>query len=198
MFSSVVQPGIVSLFSSTSSDPLGLFSSRIDEALPSDSFIHLLNDSTSQPAPPPPHELLSVPSIAASDDLDETSASAFPPRSGYALDQTVLHIQSPTLTTTFIRAPFDGYHGGLGLKHPWLHMQVRNLGREWSFEVGVVDRAGREGVVRYSTFQVRTFCPCFAAEEHASLIECPFRSRCLLFYFLTFGTHARLPSARFL
>lgn len=42
----------------------------------------------------------------------------------------------------------------LGMEHPWLHMQIRNMGREWSFEVGVVDQGGKEGVVRCSTFQV--------------------------------------------
>lgn len=44
--------------------------------------------------------------------------------------------------------------GDLGIEHPWIHLQVRNLHREWSFEVGVMDRSGREGVVRCSTFQV--------------------------------------------
>ena len=35
-----------------------------------------------------------------------------------------------------------------------MHLQVRNLGREWAFEVGIVDQAGRVGIVRLSTFQV--------------------------------------------
>lgn len=43
---------------------------------------------------------------------------------------------------------------GLGLTHPWIHLQVRHLGREWAFEVGVVDRAKNTGVIRFSTFQV--------------------------------------------
>lgn len=47
--------------------------------------------------------------------------------------------------------------GDLGIEHPWIHLQVRNLHREWSFEVGIVDRSGREGVVRCSTFQVYIF-----------------------------------------
>ncbi|TBU62657.1 hypothetical protein BD310DRAFT_917914, partial [Dichomitus squalens] len=34
-----------------------------------------------------------------------------------------------------------------------IHLQVRNMGREWAFDVGVVDRSGQEGVVRCSTFQ---------------------------------------------
>jgi hypothetical protein len=38
-----------------------------------------------------------------------------------------------------------------------MHLQVRNLGREWAFEVGIVDHAGRVGIVRLSTFQVNSF-----------------------------------------
>ena len=152
MFSSSVQPGIVSLFSSTGSDPLGLFESHTDRALPSDSFICLLDDASSLPLPKPPATLITV----AADDGGERAAD-------YALAQTVLHIQSPTLRSTFVRCPPAGWTAGtrgsrrggdLGLEHAWMHMQVRNVGREWAFEVGLVDRAGREGVVRCSTFQV--------------------------------------------
>ncbi|KAI0077355.1 hypothetical protein K474DRAFT_1684346 [Panus rudis PR-1116 ss-1] len=147
MFQSVIQPGIVSLFSSTGSDSLALFSSNTDPALPSDSFICLLNDATSEPSPPPPQTLIKPPTLSAGGpDNDENNE-------GHTLAQTVLHIQSPTLPTTFIRCPPSGSSTSLGLKHPWIHIQVRNMGREWSFEVGVVDRAGREGVIRCSTFQ---------------------------------------------
>ncbi len=154
MFSSSVQPGLVSLFSSTGSDPLGLFASRTDPSLPSDSFICLLNDASSQPAPPPPRTLITA------NDSDEDDANVSP---NYALDQTVLHIQSPTVKTTYIRCPPKRLNGPagvrkdehLGLKHPWIHLQVRNMGREWAFEVGIADQSGREGIVRCSTFQVR-------------------------------------------
>ena len=73
---------------------------------------------------------------------------------GYTLNQTVLHIQSPTLRTTHIRCPAIGMATSLGMQHPWVHLQVRNMDKEWSFEVGVVDKAGREGIIRCSTFQV--------------------------------------------
>ena len=76
---------------------------------------------------------------------------------GYTLTQTVLHIQSPSLATTYLRCPPYGSEGrerDLGLKHPWVHIQVRNMGRPWSFELGLVDGTGKEGVVRCSTFQV--------------------------------------------
>jgi len=141
MFSRSFQPSIVSLFSSTGSDPFtGLWSVERDDALPEDSFIHLINDETSLPAPPRDQNLV-VP-----DDDANTS------RQLTRLDQTVLHLQSPTLPTTFIRSPPAG--SDLHLKHPWLHIQVKRLDREWSFEVGIVDHAGREGTIRCSTFKV--------------------------------------------
>ncbi|KAI0087409.1 hypothetical protein BDY19DRAFT_251865 [Irpex rosettiformis] len=144
MFASSVQPPLVSLLASSNSSCLDLFKSGVDASLPSDSLICFLNDSTSRPEPPGPAQLIRPLCIALEDDGDDSQ--------GRTLDQTVLHIQSPTLRSTFIRCPaLTGRN--LGLKHPWLHFQVRNLGREWSFEVGVVDRAGREGVVRCSTFQ---------------------------------------------
>jgi hypothetical protein len=87
---------------------------------------------------------------------------------GYSLNQTVLQIQSPTLRTTYIQCPpVDSLYpdnssssgardksNNLGIKHPWMHVQVRDMGREWSFEVGLVDQSGRMGIVRLSTFQV--------------------------------------------
>jgi hypothetical protein len=33
-----------------------------------------------------------------------------------------------------------------------MHLQVRNLGREWAFEVGIVDLAGRVGIVRPAVY----------------------------------------------
>lgn len=148
MFSGSVQPNIVCLFSSTGSQPLSLFSVHVDAALPSDSFVHLLNDRTSLPAPPGA-SLISLPKAYRNEDAEACV--------GKQLRQTVLHIQSPTLRTTFIRCPasfsFRTDDKGLGLKHAWLQIQVRNVGREWSFEVGIVDKTGKHGVIRCSTFQ---------------------------------------------
>ncbi|KAG8216930.1 hypothetical protein J3R82DRAFT_7206 [Butyriboletus roseoflavus] len=155
MLARSVQPDVVSLFSSTGSDPLGLFSVQVDGSLPSDSFIHLLNDSTSLPAPPPPAALITAPSVYRDQHTDTSR--------GHQLNQTVLHLQSPTLRKTFIQCPPSvPSHGSvgdraLGLTHTWLHVQVRNLGRDWSFEVGIVDKTGRRGTVRCSTFQVHLF-----------------------------------------
>jgi hypothetical protein len=150
LFPASVQPSIISLFSSTGSDPLSLFRTSVDKSLPSDSFVHFLHDQYSSPPPPPPGSLLHL-------QQQEDNSSG---HHGYELDQTVLHIQSPTIQTTYIQCPKpeprvdDKSNGALGVRHPWMHLQVRNLGREWAFEVGIVDHAGRVGVVRLSTFQV--------------------------------------------
>ncbi|KAI5122634.1 hypothetical protein M0805_008720 [Coniferiporia weirii] len=156
MFANTVQPGLISLFSSTGSAPLQLFSQHVDPApaLRSDSLIHLLDDATSTPPPPAPGLLIIPPplSLDTEDDAGEDGGEG----AGRTLCQTVLHIQSPTIRTTFIRCPPAGTPGAaaeLGLTLPWMHMQVRNLGREWVFEVGVADGAGTRGVIRCSTFQ---------------------------------------------
>ncbi len=137
MFSGSVQPAIVSLFSSTGSDPLYLWSVKTDSSLPVDSL-----------------------------DASGNGADNLPERTGYSLTQTVMHIQSPSLTKTYVRCPPLGWararmgrEGDLGLKHPWIHIQVLNMGRPWSFELGLVDQAGKEGVVRSSTFQVAIVFP---------------------------------------
>lgn len=157
MFVSAVQPSVVSLFSSTGSDPLQIFKIHLDESLTADSCIHLLHDTLSLPLPPAPALLIPPPSIG---DQHDTGSS------GYSLNQTVLQIQSPTLRTTYIQCPplhtIQGSRSSLtasvqddlGIKLPWMHLQVRNMGREWSFEVGLVDLLGRMGIVRLSTFQV--------------------------------------------
>ncbi|KAF9558071.1 hypothetical protein CPC08DRAFT_692495 [Agrocybe pediades] len=158
LISAATQPSTVCLFSSTSSEPLSLFSVSTDQDLPSDSFVAHLHDRLSSPMPPSPRVLLKLPSFGH-DDQEEASYRSS------ELDQTVLHIQSPTIRTTYIQSPpvFPPFaeinereHGqpiGLGLKHPWMHLQVRNLGREWSFETAIVDHAGRMGIIRFSTFQ---------------------------------------------
>ena len=53
--------------------------------------------------------------------------------------------------------PTLGSSMGLGLKHTWVHLQVRNMTKEWAFEIGLVDVLGQEGRVRFATFQVRVF-----------------------------------------
>jgi len=164
MFSGSVQPPIVSLFSSTGSDPLCLWSVKTDSSLPVDSFTCLLDDAKSTPTPPPPAVLIVPHPVGA--DASGDGADNLSERMGYSLTQTVMHIQSPSLTKTYLRCPPLGWsrnrmgrEGDLGLKHPWIHIQVLNMGRPWSFELGLVDQAGKEGVVRSSTFQVAIVFP---------------------------------------
>ncbi|KAJ4490123.1 hypothetical protein J3R30DRAFT_3419259 [Lentinula aciculospora] len=156
LFSAAVQSGIISLFSSTSSNQLQLFSTHCDESLPSDAFIGLLNDRSSEPHP---HGTF-------------TLVSPHSGQSGFLLDQTVLHIQSPTLTKTYIRCPAQ-FDLELGLKPPWIYLQVRNLCREWSFEVGIVDHVGRKGILRFSTFQKRPRLKIPANSNRLPLLHLP-------------------------
>ena len=162
MFSNTYLPPLISLFSSTSSLPLQLFSQHTDLSLKEDSLIHLLNDSTSLPSLAG-GVLIEAPAIMSTEEEREdirkdAERSGEEKREGKTLCQTVLHIQSPTLRTTFIRCPplhtRSSAAGELGITLPWIHLQVRNLGREWSFEVGITDREGKKGVIRCSTFQV--------------------------------------------
>ena len=131
LFSAVSQPATVSLFSSTGSEPLQLFVVCTDPGLQSDSFLHFLHDRTSTPPPLAPAKL-----------LGEGSPTPYA-----LLDQTVLHIQGPAVRSTYIEST------NLGLTHPWMHLQVRDLGKPWAFEVGVADQRGRKGIIRISRFQ---------------------------------------------
>ena len=77
-------------------------------------------------------------------------------------NQTVLHIQPPTsisnaqklnnrvLIIVINPNVFLGGQTSMDASPG----SLRNLGREWAFEVGIVDHAGRAGIVRLSTFQV--------------------------------------------
>ncbi|KAJ3736612.1 hypothetical protein DFJ43DRAFT_989107 [Lentinula guzmanii] len=156
MFSAAVQSGLVSLFSSTGSNQLQLFSTHCDESLPSDAYIGLLNDRSSEPQPSGTVSLISPHSE----------------QSGFLLDQTVLHIQSPVPPKTYIQCPAQS-GVELGLKHPWIHLQVRNLGREWSFEVGIADRVGRKGIIRFSTFQKQPRLKVPAKSDDLPLLHLP-------------------------
>lgn len=102
----------VCLFSSSGSHPLQLCSIHVDASLPNDSLVHLLNDSTSSPLPLAPGVLASLPDLSETDNRGP----------GRQLDQTVLHIQSPTLRTTFIHIPPTAED--LGFRHRWMYIQV--------------------------------------------------------------------------
>lgn len=137
-------PPTLSLFSSTGNKPLGLWRTQTDVGLPKDSHITLRSDSGTS---------------SGDDEIEEEDQGLDYLRleEDEALSNTishpVLHIQSPTLASTYIHSP-AATNEELGIKLPWIHLQVRNLRKEWSFEVGVRDRSGRKGIIRCSTFQV--------------------------------------------
>lgn len=142
MFRNEVQPSTISLFSSTGTHPLGLWRVEVDSGLPKDSHITLVTDSSS-----------ALPESDLKDGdidyipLDEDEAQSV------VISHLVLHIQSPTLASTFIRCP-SSTSTTLDIDLPWVHFQVRNLRKPWSFEVGIHGASGRDGVIRCSTYQV--------------------------------------------
>lgn len=159
MFTSALTSSPLTLFSSSASHPLTLFSIHHDAALPDDSFVCLLADDSSLPSPPTPQTLISPPAL--SESLNELQIK------NSALSHHVLHIQSPTIRSTYIRCPPLGSAKTLDLRLPWIHMQVRNLNREWSFEIGIADINGREGRIRCSTFQVSQYIHPTQQHTHA-------------------------------
>lgn len=182
MFKTTVQSPLVSLFSSVGSHPLQLFSTHVDIQLPEDSLIQLLNDATSLPAPLAPGQLLHPPNLpqkpcsTSTKDEERSTHSC----EGKVLSSTVLHIQSPTLRTTFIHSPPLGSGTSLGLKHIWMHLQVRNMTKEWAFEIGLMDVLGQEGRVRFATFQVRVFIR--PTHRYSTLTLSPIDSRAEVCY----------------
>jgi hypothetical protein len=144
LFGDTVQPESLSLFSSTSSDPLALWTLHRDTELAEDSGVQILADATDAAAP---------------SDLEEAT-SGFKLRVEAASRgtsiETVLHIQSPAIRNTFIRSP-PSLEAELGIKLPHISFQFRSIGnaRPFAFEVGIKDRIGCSGIVRLSSFQTK-------------------------------------------
>jgi hypothetical protein len=134
------QTSVLSLLSSTSSDPLQLFQICIPASDKGGSCIISLHDAAAVPP-----ESLSVnsslikpPPIRGYNEKEATEDYY----EGYSLDQAVVHIQSPLLQSTFIQCPRIALHKlyelpssgirnpthDLGIKLPWMHVQVRNMG----------------------------------------------------------------------
>ncbi|KAN0066039.1 hypothetical protein ACQY0O_000132 [Thecaphora frezii] len=167
MFRNVHQPPLVSLFSSTSSSPLALFSAHIDPNLPEDSGALLLRDcddapcdylaDDGSPSPRNPDRFR-----LRTDSAPDAPCTAAATRG--LLEDSVLHIQSPTIRTTFIRTPpllaatttGDDNDDELGIRLPYLHLQFRPIGsRPFLIEVGIRDVSGRRARIRLSNFQAR-------------------------------------------
>lgn len=142
LFGDFVQPDSLSLFSSTSSDPLALWAAHQDADLPEDSGIRLLIDETDGTAPNDPgitHESFGL----RSEDTKKGASS-----------EPVLHIQSPAIRSTFIRSPpSPGTELGLELAHISFQFKAIGRARPFAFEIGVMDDSGRQATIRVSSFQ---------------------------------------------
>lgn len=152
------QPSLISLFSSTSSNPTLL--AHLEAAKDSnESFISLLDDGTDE------RETLLAWNGSSQADLQARSASLVAQRdsAGTALQHLrgqVLHLQAPDCRTTYIRfGSLDKgkcKEDGLGVHLPVVHFQLKELGQEMYLDIAVVDDKDEMTVVRCSTWQVRT------------------------------------------
>lgn len=149
VLSGTVQPPLLSLLSSTSSPALSPLFIAVTDSSSSNSVITTVNDNQQIEKKGP---CIIIPKN---------------PAQGSIADQ-VIHIQSPDLRRTYIQAGCSQTAFGrslkgkeqdevmipLGVELPWIGMQVKRLSRrELSFEVGVVDSRGREGVIRCSSYK---------------------------------------------
>ncbi|WVF72977.1 hypothetical protein IAT40_007795 [Kwoniella sp. CBS 6097] len=151
LLSGSIQPPLLTLLSSTSTPSLSpLFTSVVDPSS-SDARITSLPDSQS----------------ASSSSSSSRKVPHTQPK-GCTL-HNVVHIQSPDPRKTYIQAGCslteyrrrldkgkarDDGRIPLGVELPWIGLQIKRLGRrDMSFEVGIVDNRGREGVVRCSSFK---------------------------------------------
>ncbi|PVF95261.1 hypothetical protein CPB86DRAFT_764371 [Serendipita vermifera] len=143
MFRVTIQPPTVSLFSSDGQSPLEhLWAQHTDSKLPEDSFIYLVDDTMTGMDDATEEALGDLNPVKLPKDYNGTT--------GKSLGNRVLHIQSPTIATTYILSPPTGE---LALRHRWVHLQLRNLHKEMSFEIGFSDTRERRGRIRWSTFQ---------------------------------------------
>ncbi|GAC92540.1 hypothetical protein PHSY_000094 [Pseudozyma hubeiensis SY62] len=167
LFRDTVQSDSIALFSSTSSQPLALWSHHQDVDLPEDSGIQLVIDATDVIAP----NSLDITHESFTLRTEET-------RRGRT-SEPVLHIQSPAVRGTFIRSPPDD-QTDLGVRLPYISIQYRAIGksRHFAFEVGVADRQGRRGIIRVSSFHIepRLYLPTtsqqVASDDQSTGSEC--------------------------
>ncbi|KAJ9092877.1 hypothetical protein QFC20_007250 [Naganishia adeliensis] len=109
-----------------------------------------------------------------SQNLDHAAQLAFAPKHVAigSLAQPVIHIQSPTIRTTYIQS--GSLSQPLGIELPWFGIQLRRSGgREVSLEVGVVDTQGNEGRIRFSSFQ--TTPTVRFSETHPPILHIPLK-----------------------
>ncbi|KAJ9111111.1 hypothetical protein QFC19_001310 [Naganishia cerealis] len=171
LFTATLLPPLITLLNSASHPALSPLWTRVstDRELPEDSFVCVLRDDDDDDAHGEERKWRDVESGWEAEPREhfqeqERATKAIVPRHDTPpgrLFEPVIHIQSPTLRTTFIQAGASagaaaksrGVGGTedqpLGITLPILGMQMRTLGgREVAFEVGVVDSRGVEGRVR--------------------------------------------------
>lgn len=146
----------MTLLSSTSDPSISpLFTTTTDPEHPNDSFIATLPDS-----------LQSEPS-SSKRSFDRHYVSRPETEAKGDVIGNIIHIQSPNPRTAYIQAGSrkgkerakDAETGPLGIELPWIGIQVKRLGkRGMSFEFGIVDTRGREGIIRVSSYKVRSLC----------------------------------------
>lgn len=177
MFRKTLASSPLSLFSSTSSNPFSLFSVQIDSTLPEDSGCVLVQDDTDEEKELEANEAALIfrdPSnfkLRSSNLKDEDESvdvqekdEQNTDRRPQSITQTVLHLQSPTIATTYIRSPpllksttdHTNHFNELGLTNSCIHFQLKPLdSRPLVIEVGVKDFKGQIGRIRLSNFQAR-------------------------------------------
>lgn len=160
IYEDLVQPSPLVLFSSLPvSAPFAQASLSIDSQLAPDSFIALIDDRTHQVVKASPKPLIYYhPSYKpSSSELVKPANLLGIQDPTWPIRSTVLHIQSPNCKNTFIRLP--GWDKNqepsaiLGIKLPFLHLQIKPLDHTFMVEVGVRDQAGDQILIRCSTFQ---------------------------------------------
>lgn len=150
----VLQTSPLSLFNACSEQPLALFSFDTDKTLPNDSGLALVKDKDDE----------IIWHIGIDEDcknyvckdqglklIERTSNPTFSPHfiQGYSL-----HIQSPSIETTYIRCP-PTKDIDLGITLPNLHLQVYLFDEHhpFMFEVSIKDHQGQSALLRWSTFK---------------------------------------------
>jgi len=148
MLAQVVQPALLSLFSSTNSHPLLLATLHTATTLTEDSFIVLLRDCDDH------YDEIDVTSHAEPRSARELKGKGVHVVRGNLSDR-VLHLQGPDVKATYVEWGSSEPGHGLDCSLPFIHFGLKNLGQSLYIDVGIRDDRGALLIVRVSTFQVR-------------------------------------------
>ncbi|GAA5911236.1 uncharacterized protein JCM6883_001951 [Sporobolomyces salmoneus] len=149
----VLQPSIISLFSSTSSHPLILASEIRTSSTNTDSFIALIDDTAKSEGE---EKLISFNSASSSIAQPSQAIRGTPEDNKRDIRSRVLHLQDPDCRSTSVRwgsLTKEISKESLGIQLEYVHLQVKNLGQDFYFDVAIVDEKREVFVFRCSTFQ---------------------------------------------